>query len=383
MKILICAAGSGGHIYPALSLAHRLRREDDAVKIVFLTAKRQIEKKIFQESDFETFEIDFIGLPKKDGSNLFYLCLKNLNFLLKFIKESIKVFKFLSKNKFDIVIGFGGAGSIGAVLGAKILAIPTLIHEQNLVPGRANRFLAGFSTAVATSFEESGKYFKRKNAVFTGNPIRSDLKKISKAQARKSLFLDERKFSILIFGGSQGSQFINEVFVQVMRGLNGAEKEQLQLIHVTGDRDLDKTALAYSNLNVIVKTFSYFLDMSLAYSAADLVVCRSGAATICELSYYGLPAVLIPYPYARQHQIVNANFMRDKQAAFVVLQDENCAQSLIRIIRNVLQNRLLLAQMADSACGLNKDNAAEKIAHKIKELVKSRYRQYQDKAFNC
>jgi len=372
MKILICAVGSGGHIYPALSLARELKRELAPGEIILVTTKKGIEQKILKGVGFEVVTIDFVSRPSKHKANPLIFLLKYLYFLLKFTIESIKVFILLFKIKADVIIGFGGVNSFSLITAGALLGIPTLVHEQNIVPGLANRLLAKISRKVAISFKQTNTYFKRKDVICTGNPIRSNLKRMGSDVARRSLEIDEHKFSILVFGGSQGSSFINQIAIELAKSFSDKQKEKLQVIHITGDKDKQDVLQSYTRFNVRSKVIAYLQDMNLAYSAADLVICRAGASTLSEINYFGLGAILIPYPYAYGHQLINAKFMQDQGAAFVIEQDDNCLANLKELTNRILQDDLLLAKMAKASQNLSNNKASEKLAELVRNLVKDR-----------
>ncbi len=371
MKILICAAGSGGHIYPALSLAAELKSVAPASEIIFLCSRKNVDKKIFKDSSFKVIPTDFRPISSKNSRNPLILILKNFYFLLKLMIESFRVFMLLVKIKADVIIGFGGISSIGVILGAGLLRIPTLIHEQNLIPGLANRLLARISTKVAIGFAQTSRHFKSGNIVFTGNPIRNDLETIEKKRARVSLGLANDKFTILVFGGSQGSYFINACFMEALNGLPEKEKNNLQVIHITGKRENSKICAGYKELNVRAAVFSYLAQMSAAYSACDLVVSRAGASTLGEISYFSRAAILIPYPYARGHQVLNAKFMQEQEAAFVVVQNNKCSAELAGLICRLMPDPGSLEKMATAAHRLYNADAATKLAAEVRGLVKT------------
>jgi len=372
MKILICAVGSGGHIYPALSLARELNRGLAPGQIILVTTKKRIEQKILKGVGFEVVNLDFISRPSRHKDNPLIFLLQYLCFLLKFSIESIKVFILLFKIKADVIIGFGGINSFALIMAGALLGIPTLIHEQNIVPGLANRLLAKISRKVAISFKQTNTYFKRKDVIFTGVPIRPNLKRMGSDVARRSLEIDEHKFSILVFGGSQGSSFINQITVELARSFSDKQKENLQLIHITGDKDKQDVLQTYARLNVRSKVVDYFSEMNLAYSAADLVICRAGASTLSEINYFGLAALLIPYPHAYGHQLINAKFMQDQGAAFVIEQNDKCLSNLKELTNRLLQDDLLLAKMAKASQNLGSNKASEKLAGLVRDLVKDR-----------
>jgi UDP-N-acetylglucosamine--N-acetylmuramyl-(pentapeptide) pyrophosphoryl-undecaprenol N-acetylglucosamine transferase len=368
MKVLICAAGSGGHIYPALSLADKLRQVSDQIEIIFISNNKAIAQDIFKKKQYRVNAVDFVSPYRAKNADLLKFCLKNLGFLLKFNKEAWKVFFLLKKEKPDIVIGFGGVTSIAAVCLAKVMGIPSMIHEQNIVPGLANRLLGKISDIVAVGFEQSSRYF-RPRVVFTGNPIRPELKKISKTDACSRLGLSENKFTIFVFGGSQGSEFINNSFIKSVEILSAELKDGLQVIHATGPKQSEQITDFYKRNQISAKVFSYCENMSFAYSAADLVIGRAGAGTINEVCYFGKPAVFIPYLYAGAHQRTNAEFMQENQAACMIGENDLCVHHLQKDISRLISQPDILSNMAKKSSELFVSGAAEKLADLALESI--------------
>lgn len=370
MKVLICAAGSGGHIYPALSLAEHLQDSDKNARIFFLSSKKALIQSIFEKKPYLVFTVDFVSPFRARGANPFKFFLKNLGFLLKFNLEAIKVFFLILRLKPDIVVGFGGIISIAAIIFARLQGIPTLIHEQNIVPGLANKFISRVSTKVAIGFKKSCEYFSR-DTVFTGNPIRLDIKKIDKSFACNSLGLDNNKFTIFVFGGSQGSKFINTNFIQAVAKFDSNSQNNLQIIHITGEKDLSEITEFYKNLNIEAVVFAYYKNISLVYSAADLVIGRSGAGTINEICFFGKPAIFIPYPYAGGHQKVNAEFMREHGAACLLLENDQTVNCLQPTISQLIEKKDTLRIMGQKSSELFIQGAGTKLADLVYGMIKS------------
>ncbi|MDD5746050.1 MAG: undecaprenyldiphospho-muramoylpentapeptide beta-N-acetylglucosaminyltransferase [Candidatus Omnitrophica bacterium] len=369
MKIMICAAGSGGHIYPALRLAEEFSRGRPKAEVIFLSTRRAIEKLIFEKFDYPVFTVDFISPHSvRDGGYLKFL-LKNLIFLLKFIIESVRVGKIVWQEQPDIVVGFGGIGSITAVIAATLLRIPTVIHEQNLVPGRANRFLSRFASKVSLGFAQSAAYFTRKDTEYTGNPLRPGLEAVDPLRARCMLGLSPDKFTVFVFGGSQGSEFINTAFSQGVQYIPEQLKGMMQVMHSTGCDDNSEIAEWYRQCAISAQIVSFCDDMSSAYSAADIVVSRAGAGTINEICFFGRPAVLIPYPYAQGHQVCNARYLQEQGAAYLIPQQRDSAREIGYLIARLIQDKPVLEAMSQKSRGLFEAEATPKLAALITALA--------------
>ncbi len=369
MKVLICAAGSGGHIYPALSLAQYFSNTDKHIQILFLSSKKAISQEIFAKKPYKVFTTDFISPYRATGKNLFKFFLKNLGFLIKFNTESIKVFFLILRVKPDAVIGFGGIISIAAILVSRLLKIPTLIHEQNMIPGKANKFISRIATKVAVGFKQSSAYFKQ-DVIFTGNPIRQDIEKIDRTMACDSLGLRKELFTILVFGGSQGSEAINKSFTKAIAKLNHDLRDNLNIIHISGAKDVAELKDFYQQLNIKAKLFSYCANMSIVYNAADLLIGRAGAGTINEVCFLGKPSIFIPYPYAGGHQKINAEFMQENGAACVVNQNNLTAFYLQKDIERLIAKRDILKSMSEKCKQLFVPEAEVKLAEIVFNMLK-------------
>ncbi len=244
-----------------------------------------------------------------------------------------------------IVIGFGSLASLPVIMLAKAFDIKTVIHEQNVLPGRANMFLSKFVDKIAVSFSGTFSYFKdyQNKVVFTGNPLRTNLKKVSLAESLAFFNLTEGMPVILVVGGSQGSSKINNTFFELIRlGLLGAA---IQVIHVCGNNDYEYLKEEYSKLKVNIRLFKFLKDMHYAYSACDLLVSRSGATTISEIIFFGVPVILIPYPFALAHQVANAQVLNEVCAAKVILEQNLNASVLAESILGILHDPVLYKRM--------------------------------------
>lgn len=369
MRILICAAGSGGHIYPALSLAQCLSDSGKNIQIFFLSNEKTICRQIFAENPYKVFTADFISPYRGRSGNPFKFFLKNLGFLIKFNTETLKVFFLILKTKPDAVIGFGGIISIAAIAVCRMLSIPTLIHEQNIIPGKANRFISRITTKVAVGFDKTRQYL-RHDAVFTGNPIRRDLKKIDKTIACNTLGLQPDLFTILVFGGSQGAEAVNKSFTQAIAEIDNDLRDNLNIIHISGEKDVSALTDFYQKLKIKAKIFAYCANMSNVYSAADLLIGRAGAGTINEVCFLGIPAVFIPYPYAGGHQKINAEFMQKNGAACVVPENDLTAVHLQENIKQLMENKDILKNMGVKSRELFMADADARLAEIVLNMVK-------------
>jgi len=311
MKVLLACERSGGHVFPALSVGKKFKQAGHQVRF-FVTS--DFLKKYIEKEGFET------------GGRSFSF--RNLVFegLWRFFEALYFIIVFRPAK----VIGFGGRDSFFLVLLSSFLFIDTSVYELNVAPGKANRVLFFFVRRVFRGFEE--KQIGPKHKV-VGIPLRENIKKIDKEQARRMLNFDARPV-VLCLGGSQGSAFINDIFIRFVKGCG----QSFQIAHLTGKKEYSDILRLYDNIgnNKFVKDFYY--QMEHLYSAADIVIARAGANTLGEISYYKLPSVLIPHPQGGAHQKKNAFYFKDKGAAFVYSQDnfsfEDFSSLLERLIKD-------------------------------------------------
>ncbi len=330
MKILTIAGSSGGHIFPALGLLDTLYNKHKNIDALLVLPRKSITNKIKTPK----YRVEYISISSiKPG-----LDFKNFSAILLLLKGSWESIIILLKFRPDVVVGFGSLVSVPMILFAWLLGMKTLIHEQNVIPGRANLLLAKFTDRIAISFAETRDYFKDyKDKVFlTGNPIRKQLIRIDKNKALDFFGFNGDKFTILVMGGSQGSHRINSGFLRAVSKI--ADKPGFQVIHIAGFPDYELLKNSYKDLNISFRLFNFLEPMQYAYSACDLVVSRAGASTIAELIFFGLAAIIIPYPFAYRHQIANARVL-EKIGAGIIIQDNELGTDILKEnIGNIINN---------------------------------------------
>jgi UDP-N-acetylglucosamine--N-acetylmuramyl-(pentapeptide) pyrophosphoryl-undecaprenol N-acetylglucosamine transferase len=337
MRVLVVAGSSGGHIFPALGFLDSLKEKDKSIESLLVLPRKSLENGI----EISGYKIRYISLSPIRLS----LDLQNILSIVKFFQGSVESLFILLEFKPDLVIGFGSLATVPIVLCAYFLRIKTLIHEQNVIPGRANRFLAKFCNRIAVSFEETKEYLKdyKNHTVLTAHPIRRDLIRIDKSKALDFFGLKEDKFTLLVMGGSLASHKINIVFLKALS--EKAFKSRLQLIHLCGRKDFDLLNSSYKDLGVNFRLLDFLKEMQYAYSASDLAICRAGATTISELIFFKVPAVIIPYPYAGGHQTANAKILEKKGCA-VILEDKNLdSDKLQKMLQGLIESPQNLERM--------------------------------------
>lgn len=357
--IFIVAAGSGGHVFPALSLANELTLRD--CKVVFITKEGRLEDKMLRQTG-----IDYLKLP-----------VERLKFSFRLFTASLKLFQafwrmllLIKKNRPSALVGFGGYISAPVILAAYLNRTPALIHEQNVELGKANKLLALFAKKIAVSFEKTKKenLIHHNKMVFTGNPVRKKYFDGSKEEALKHFALKGDKFTVLIFGGSQGSLSIDNFAQETLKGLPKNLLNLLQILHICGKNNRFVLENFYRDLKIDFRVFEFLDEICQAYRASDLVISRAGATTIAELTTYGIASVLIPYPFAGKHQFKNAQVLEAAGAGFVVEENSKTVVRLRDIIIRLAENKGLLETMSLKAKTIGFKDAAQNLSQEVLAL---------------
>jgi UDP-N-acetylglucosamine--N-acetylmuramyl-(pentapeptide) pyrophosphoryl-undecaprenol N-acetylglucosamine transferase len=349
MRAILAGGGTGGHVIPALAIANELKRTYGA-DALFIGTARGIENRLVPAAGYP-LQLVRVG------------ALKNVNFTTR-LKTAFDLpravwdaSRMLNEFAPDVVIGVGGYASGPAMLAAVVKHIPTLAFEPNVVPGFANRVVAKFVSAAAVHFEETAKYFR--HAEVTGVPVRHAFFEIAPKRGGTP--------TLLVFGGSQGAHAINEAMIRCLRVLQ-REAPGIHIIHQTGERDYNDARAAYESLSKSAASFTsevfkFIEDMPAAFTRADLVLCRSGASTVAEITAVGKPAVFVPFPRAADdHQRVNAEALARHRAAVVVEESKLEGVWLAETIAALLQDSQRLRKMGQAARELAHPNAARDIA---------------------
>ena len=360
-KYILAGAGTGGHLYPAISLAEKILEKRPG-HIYFVGTKNGLEYKVIPEMGYELFLISVRGFSRTK-------ILLNFIVVIRLLISLFQCFFILLKIRPAAVIGTGGYVSGPMLFMAVILGYPTLIQEQNSFPGVTTRWLAKWVKRVHLSFNEAKKYFrKQENLIVSGNPVRK-FQLTDKQQAREYFGLDKDKKTILVFGGSQGAKRINDVLKSCLPDL--MRDTDAQIIWGTGKlsyQDAVQAALDYQNR---IHVTEYLDNMAMAYSASDLAVCRAGALTLAELAICGLPSILIPYPYAAAgHQVKNANAFRRSGAAEMLIEQDLDEKILSQKIVDLIKDTAQLQVMRNAALKAAFPDAADHIVQSIFEIEK-------------
>ena len=354
MKIVIATGGSGGHIYPALSLARALKERGH--ELTFIGSLDRMEKDVVPDAGFK-----FIGLDIKTTRGGPLQKVKSLISIYSAYRRCLRLL-----NGQDLVIGFGNYISVPVVLAAKKLKIKTMIHEQNSFVGRANRMLDKKVDLIIVSYEESLKQFKNPNIVVLGNPQSSVALSVKEDRSiLRDLGLDLDKKTVLMFLGSLGSESVQKVFLEYFDMLDG--NEDYQIVYATGDKHYEAAKDYDSKMIKIVKR----VDGAKMMKVSDLLISRAGATTLAEITALGTPSILIPSPYVpNDHQYYNAMALADHDAAIVIKEKDLDARRLKDMIEKTLVDKNKLDSLHDNARALSNDHCLEDIVERIEELWK-------------
>lgn len=362
MKMLVAGGGTGGHLYPGIALAEELTTRQEGNEVLFVGTKRGIESRVLPSLPYGLETIEVVGLK---GKGLFGM----LRGLLQVPKAIAQSFRILREFKPDIAVGVGGYASGPMILACWLSGIPSVILEQNTIPGITNRILSRFVNAVFTTFESSAAFFPRKKVQALGNPIRRQLLD----NFLRSKIPDDR-FDILVLGGSQGAHALNLRMVEAAGNLLDLE-DSIRIVHQTGPADLELVKRGYADIGLEVDVRAFIDDMSAAYLRADLVICRAGATTIAELLVAKKAAILIPYPYAADnHQELNAKAMVDVNAAVMFQERGMDGRLLADKIRELKNNPERVQEMERAASIAGRPEAAREIINALLEIIERRGR---------
>ena len=370
MRVIIAAAGTGGHINPGIAIANKIKQEEKNSEIIFIGTNRGLENDLVPRAGYELKTIDAYGLNKK-------ISIDNLKKLYKTFKGIGEAKKIIKEFKPDIVIGTGGYICGAVVLAAKKYNIPVLLHESNAFPGKAVQMLAKKSNTILVSFEEAQKRIKNcENVVYTGTPVKIKKQNYSinkKVEIIKELGLTQTKPIVLIFGGSQGAQKINEAIINIIE--NNLNKNY-QLIWATGPKQYEiiKQELEKNNIDIEkienTKIVPYIYNMEEVENISDLVVARSGAMTITEISNLGKPSILIPLPnVSNDHQMYNAKVLEKINAAKIIVNESLNGEILNNTINAIVGDKNISEKMGQNALKVSVKDVEEKIYKEVKKLV--------------
>ncbi len=356
--VLVAGGGTGGHIFPGLAIARALKERVPDVEVTFVGTQRGLETRIVPAAGFRLLTIRSAGITGKRITAR----LKGMALIPLSLAQSLAL---LGRERPRLVIGVGGYSS-GPVLAAAVLRrVPTLIHEQNYIPGVTNRWIAPFATEVVVTFEETIPYL-RGRGVALGNPVRPEFTRIGPRVT------DPGGLRLLVFGGSQGARVINRAMCEALPML-ASMKERLHVVHQTGPAQHAEVAAAYSHAGFGAHRADvrpFIDDMAQVVESSDLVVCRSGATTVAELTAAGRPSILIPFARAtHDHQTWNARKLERAGAALLIPETQLDGSALSRCVMELAADAERLARMSEASRALGRPEAAGRIAERCAALL--------------
>lgn len=357
MRVIITAGGTGGHIYPAISIINKIKEKESDSKFLYIGTHNRMEKDIVPSLGYDYKSIEIYGFSKKNIK----LDFKNVGLIYKAYKECLKIIK---EFKPDIVIGVGGYVTFPVIMAAHKLKIKTFLHEQNAIPGKSNKFLIKYADKIGISFEESSKYFPKDKWILTGNPCSENALKI-KTTSRTKYGLTYDKKSILIVQGSLGSEVINNKMLDFLKSI---DDKNYEVLYVTGKNYYD--SFSKNKFSKNVKIVPFVENLSSLLKDIDLIITRAGASTIAEITAIGLPAILIPSPYvANNHQYYNALSLKNSNASTLIEQKDLNKDVLIKTIDEILDNKDLYNTYHNNLLKLSISNSSTIIYESIKKLI--------------
>jgi UDP-N-acetylglucosamine--N-acetylmuramyl-(pentapeptide) pyrophosphoryl-undecaprenol N-acetylglucosamine transferase len=362
VRVLIAGGGTGGHLYPGIALAEEITTRQQGNHVLFVGTARGIEARVVPDLGYSIEYVDVLGLKGKGMFGLF-------RGMLRVPLAIAQSWKIIQKFRPEIAVGVGGYASGPVLLAAWLQRIPTVILEQNTIPGFTNRVLSRFANAVYVMFESSKRHFPSRKVQALGNPIRRQL--LDNFLRSK---IESNKFTILVLGGSQGAHALNLRMVEAASHL-GAIKDEVRIVHQTGEADREMVEKAYSEQGTSVEVSAFIEDMSNAYRRADLVICRAGATTLAEVMVAKKASILIPYPYAADnHQELNARAMVEAGAARILIEKDLDGKRLADEITALYEDRDLIGRMEQAASRTGRPEAAREIVDACAELIERNHR---------
>lgn len=370
MRVIIAAAGTAGHINPGLAIANKIKQEEKNSEIIFIGTTRGLENDLVPRAGYELKTIDAYGLSKN-------ISIDNMKKIYKTFKGLGEAKNIIKKFKPDLVIGTGGYICGAVVIAAHKYKVPIVLHESNAFPGRAVKMLAKYTDTIFISFEDAKNRIKSaKNIVYTGTPVKIKKKEYGineKTKIIKDLGLNITKPIVLIFGGSQGAQKINEAIEGI---ITNKLNKNYQIIWATGPKQYDivKEQLEKKQISIHkiqnMKIVPYIYNMEEVMNVSDVIIARSGAMTITEISNLGKPSILIPLPNVSQdHQLYNAKVLENIGAAKIILNNDLTETNLNKEVEKIILDKQKLDYMGKNALKVSTENVEEKIYTEIKKIL--------------
>jgi UDP-N-acetylglucosamine--N-acetylmuramyl-(pentapeptide) pyrophosphoryl-undecaprenol N-acetylglucosamine transferase len=363
MRTLIACGGTGGHIFPAITLAQELKRKGYPDS-VFVIDEGMVSKELIRKAGFDFMVLAVPKMPYGFSG-------KWPLFIIKLIISRLNAKPIVAQINPDIAVGFGAYISGPVMRTAGSMGIKTLIHEQNAFLGRANRMLFNMADRVALSFNSPLK--KNAKCTLTGIPIRQELldgfKTVTNDEALKAFRFSKERKTLLVLGGSRGASAINKAMIDMVKLLPDEKKDSIQIIHIAGHKDCEMVERAYRINKVMHWVRGFYDKMAFSYKASDMVISRAGAATISEIALFGIPALFIPYPWAGSHQRDNAAFIAREGAAVILKESGLSPKKLEHEIFSIISDEDGMRRMVTNMRIFSKPDAAKDLAGAVMELL--------------
>ena len=361
LKVIISGGGTGGHVFPAIAIANAIKKIRPDTEILFVGAKGRLEMEKVPKAGFPIQGLWISGIDRK-------FSVRNLLFPFKVLSSLLKSWNIIRQFQPQVVVGVGGFASGPLLQVANMLGIPSLIQEQNSYAGITNKLLARKAEKICVAYQKMERFFPKDKIVLTGNPVREDLKtRIDSNQAFLHFGLDPNKKTIFVFGGSLGARTINQAMAK-SQPLIDQHQEQIQILWQAGKLYIEEFKNSDTAQLPNVKILQFIDRMDLAYSMADVVICRAGALTIAELSLLGKAAILIPSPnVAEDHQSKNASAIVDIGGG-IMIQDKEAGAQMISSALELLNDEHQRKQMSEQILAMASPDAANKIAKEVIQL---------------
>jgi UDP-N-acetylglucosamine--N-acetylmuramyl-(pentapeptide) pyrophosphoryl-undecaprenol N-acetylglucosamine transferase len=362
MRIIVTGGGTGGHIYPALSFINHLRKLEPDSEILYVGTKRGLENRIVPAAGIAFKTVDVQGFRRSFSLN-------NFKTVYKFLKSTSDAKKIIKDFQPDVVIGTGGYVAGPVLYAAAKLKVPTIVHEQNSIPGITNKFLSKYVDRVAVAFEAARPYFPKEKTVFAGNPRAQEVATLKATDILETEYkLKKDKKTVVIFGGSRGAQTINEA---VKAALPKFAEEDYQVVYASGqiyfDEDHAEFAQYDTTENIAIRP--YISNMLEVLASSDLILCRAGATTIAEITALGLPTLFVPSPnVTADHQTKNAQALVDIGAAKMIRDAELTAEKMLASISEIFSDEALYQAMSSASKKAGVPDASDRLYKLVKEI---------------
>jgi UDP-N-acetylglucosamine--N-acetylmuramyl-(pentapeptide) pyrophosphoryl-undecaprenol N-acetylglucosamine transferase len=364
VRVVITGGGTGGHLFPGIAIAEELKKRDRKTDIVFMGTEKGIESKVIPKEGYSIKYIKTRGVLGKSPiekavgfwENAMAICASR---------------NILRDLRPDVVVGTGGYVSIGPVIAARTLGIPSVVCEQNLVPGMANRLLGKVADAVAVTYHESLNFFPKGKTRITGNPVREGILRGDREQAIEVFSLKPDRITVFVCGGSSGARKINSSVMGALE-LMLELRDRIQFLHQTGEADYETVRKMYRDMGYQAMALPFIHQMSEAYAVADVIISRAGATTLSEITALGKPSILVPYPHAAGHQDYNARKLFEIGGCRMVRDHELEGRVLAEHLRELCTSEELRAEMRTQCRALGRPDAAQRLVDVVLNMVKSR-----------